>query len=425
MYNDKICVVGLGYVGLPLAVEFSKHFQVIGYDINSKRVEELRNNIDVTKELDETELKKAQHLKYTTDINDARDCNVYIVTVPTPVDQSNIPDLTPLQMASKDVGKVLRSNDIVIYESTVYPGATEEYCVPILEDISGLTFNKNFYVGYSPERINPGDKQNTLVNILKVVSGSNSETLERVDELYKTIIKAGTHKASSIKVAEASKVIENSQRDLNIAFFNELAIIFDKLDINTKEVIDAASTKWNFIRLQPGLVGGHCISVDPYYLTHKAQSNGYHPDVLLSGRKINDGMGQFIADKLVREIIKSNVSLVDARVLIKGFTFKENCPDIRNTRVVDIKQALESVNISVDIYDPLADYDETYEEYGIKLLDECQLKSKQWTSIIVAVAHDSFLKLSKEELASYLVDDRAPIFDVKNIYPSNSKYITL
>ncbi|EGR2525563.1 nucleotide sugar dehydrogenase [Vibrio cholerae] len=425
MCNDKICVVGLGYVGLPLAVEFSKHVSVVGYDINSKRVEELNNNIDITRELDTEELINAGDIKFTNEIKDIKDCNIYIVTVPTPVDQSNIPDLTPLRSASSDVGKMLSRGDIVIYESTVFPGATEECCVPILKAQSGLEFNEDFFVGYSPERINPGDKNNKLTNIKKVVSGSTEETLNKVDKLYLKIIKAGTHRTSSIKVAEASKVIENSQRDLNIAFFNELSIIFDKLNINTKEVIEAASTKWNFIKLQPGLVGGHCISVDPYYLTHKAQSNGYHPDVLLAGRKINDGMGKFIADKLIREIIKRNVSLVDAEVLIKGFTFKENCPDIRNTRIVDIKNSLESMNIKVDIYDPIADHEEVFKEYGIRLLKKGELQFKKWTSVIIAVAHDEFREMSEFSIREYLIDANAPVFDVKSIYPLDRKFVTL
>ncbi|MGF1873703.1 nucleotide sugar dehydrogenase, partial [Photobacterium indicum] len=347
----------------------------------------------------------------------------YIVTVPTPIDSTNQPDLSPLISASKTVGQVLSKNDVVIYESTVYPGATEETCVPELERQSNLIFNKDFFVGYSPERINPGDKVNTLTKIQKVVSGSTPETLELVNDLYLSIIDAGTYKASSIKVAEAAKVIENSQRDLNIAFFNELAIIFDKLNINTKEVIEAAATKWNFIKLQPGLVGGHCISVDPYYLAHKAQSFGYHPDVLLSGRKINDGMGNFIAEKLVREMIKNNISLVDASILIMGVTFKENCPDIRNTRILDIKNALEGLNIKVDIYDPIASKEEVFNEYGIKLIDNTN--HKKWNSVIIAVAHDEFKTLAQDDVSNLLLQDNAPVFDVKSMFDIERNYLTL
>lgn len=421
--NNKICVIGLGYVGLPLAVEFAKIYDVIGFDINSQRVNELKNNIDNTLEVESSALKEAKNLVFTSNQSDIASCSIYIVTVPTPIDDVNRPNLNPLISASETVGKVLSKNDVVIYESTVYPGATEETCIPVLEEQSGLVFNKDFFVGYSPERINPGDKVNTLTNIKKVVSGSNAETLELVNDLYLSIIKAGTHKASSIKVAEAAKVIENSQRDLNIAFFNELAIIFDKLSINTKEVIEAASTKWNFIKLQPGLVGGHCISVDPYYLTHKAESFGYHPDVLLAGRKINDGMGDFIAGKLIREMIKNNISLVDARILIMGITFKENCPDIRNTRIVDIKYALESLNIKVDVYDPVARKEEVYAEYGIELLSD--LNGGKWSSVVVAVAHNEFKTLDEVSIENMLSDPNAPIFDVKSMYPTKRKYLSL
>lgn len=421
--NNNICVIGLGYVGLPLAVEFAKGNNVIGFDINKGRIEELSKGLDSTLEVESESLKNAVNLTYTSDVCDISSCNVYIVTVPTPIDEFNNPNLNPLISASNIVGEVLSLNDVVIYESTVYPGATEESCIPVLEKISGMKFNEDFFVGYSPERINPGDKINTLTKIKKVVSGSNEKTLNFVDELYRSIIDAGTYRASSIKVAEAAKVIENSQRDLNIAFFNELAIIFDKLNINTKEVIEAASTKWNFIKLFPGLVGGHCISVDPYYLTHKAQSFGYHPDVLLAGRKINDGMGGFIVEKLTRELIRSNINLVDANILVMGMTFKENCPDIRNTRVVDIKTAFESLNINVDIYDPVANKNEVFEEYGINLIDS--VENKKWTSVVIAVAHDEFKILSTNDIKSLLHDDRAPVFDVKSMYPSARKYLTL
>lgn len=421
--NNNICVIGLGYVGLPLAVEFAKGNNVIGFDINKERIEELSKGLDSTLEVESESLKNAVNLTYTSDVCDISSCNVYIVTVPTPIDEFNNPNLNPLISASNIVGEVLSLNDVVIYESTVYPGATEESCIPVLEKMSGMKFNEDFFVGYSPERINPGDKINTLTKIKKVVSGSNEKTLNFVDELYLSIIDAGTYRASSIKVAEAAKVIENSQRDLNIAFFNELAIIFDKLNINTKEVIEAASTKWNFIKLFPGLVGGHCISVDPYYLTHKAQSFGYHPDVLLAGRKINDGMGGFIVEKLTRELIRSNINLVDANILVMGMTFKENCPDIRNTRVIDIKNAFESLNINVDIYDPVANKHEVFEEYGINLIDS--VENKKWTSVVIAVAHDEFKVLSTNDIKSLLHDDRAPVFDVKSMYPSARKYLTL
>ncbi|WP_038175369.1 nucleotide sugar dehydrogenase [Vibrio pacinii] len=421
--NNKICVIGLGYVGLPLAVEFAKNNEVIGFDINKNRVEELINHHDSTLEVESEILKGSSNLTYTSDPSELSCCNVYIVTVPTPIDEFNTPNLNPLISASKTVGSVLSEGDVVIYESTVYPGATEETCVPLLESRSRLKYNEGFFVGYSPERINPGDKINTLTKIKKIVSGSDSKTLDFVDNLYLSIISAGTYRASSIKVAEAAKVIENSQRDLNIAFFNELAIIFDKLNINTKEVIEAASTKWNFVKLFPGLVGGHCISVDPYYLTHKAQAFGYHPDVLLSGRKINDGMGSFIVEKLTRELIRANISLVNSSVLIMGITFKENCPDIRNTRVVDIKKSLESLNISVDVYDPVANKKEVKEEYGIDLIDS--IESKKWTSAIVAVAHDHFKNMDSEFIEALLLDTNAPVFDVKSMYPSERNYLTL
>ncbi|MEZ8371112.1 Vi polysaccharide biosynthesis protein VipA/TviB [Vibrio splendidus] len=421
--NNNICIIGLGYVGLPLAVEFAKENNVIGYDINSDRIAELKKGIDSTLEVEANSLEKAVNLTYTSDVSDISSCNVYIVTVPTPIDEFNNPNLNPLVSASKTVGRVLSQNDVVIYESTVYPGATEETCIPLLEEKSGMIFNEDFFVGYSPERINPGDKVNTLTKIKKVVSGSNEKTLNFVDNLYLGIIDAGTYRASSIKVAEAAKVIENSQRDLNIAFFNELAIIFDKLNINTKEVIEAASTKWNFIKLFPGLVGGHCISVDPYYLTHKAQSFGYHPDVLLAGRKINDGMGGFIVEKLTREMIRSNISLVDANVLVMGMTFKENCPDIRNTRVIDIKNSFESLNVNVDIYDPVANKNEVFDEYGISLIDS--VDGKKWTSVVIAVAHDEFKALSYNDIEKLLTDSKAPVFDVKSMYSSERKYLTL
>lgn len=398
--SKKIAIIGLGYVGLPLAVEFAHKYRVVGFDISRSRVTELNEGHDKTLEI-ETELLKnvlakdkslqsvAKGLVITSDIETLSDCNVYIVTVPTPIDKHKTPDLTPLLKASETVGKILQKGDIVIYESTVYPGCTEEDCVPVLEKSSGLTYNVDFFCGYSPERINPGDKVNTLTTIKKVTSGSTPEIADTVDELYKSIIQAGTYKAPSLKVAEASKAIENAQRDVNISFVNELALIFDRMGIDTNDVLEAAGSKWNFLKYKPGLVGGHCIGVDPYYLAHKAESLGYHPQVILSGRRVNDNMGMFIANKVIKLLIKKEHVIKGARVLILGITFKENCPDIRNTRVIDIHQELNQFGVLVDVYDPWAIAENVKEEYGIELLETMDLSDYQ--AVIVAVGHKEFL----------------------------------
>src|SRR5574344_1475120 len=366
IFNSKIAVIGLGYVGLPLAHAFSEKYEVVGFDISKWRIDELSSGYDRTLELSKEQVNEAikNGMKFSLDINDIKDCNIYIVTVPTPIDKNKRPDLTPLIKASETVGKVLKKGDIVIYESTVYPGATEEECVPVLEKFSGLKFNRDFFCGYSPERINPGDKEHTLTKILKITSGSTPLTAKKVDELYKSIIKAGTHLASSIKVAEAAKVIENTQRDVNIALINELAMIFDLMDINTQDVIEAAATKWNFIKLFPGLVGGHCIGVDPYYLTHKAQAVGYNPEVILSGRRINDNMGIYVANKVIKLMIQKNKKIKHSRILILGITFKENCPDIRNSRVIDVIKELREFGCGIDVYDPWADAEAVKHEYN-------------------------------------------------------------
>jgi len=366
----KICLIGLGYVGLPLAVEFGKKRHVIGFDLNEHRINELKNNIDSTLKVSTQELKEAVHLSYTTSLQDIRDCEIFIITVPTPIDKHKKPDLTPLKNASKSIGSILKKGDIVIYESTVYPGATEEVCVPIIEKESGLIFNKDFYCGYSPERINPGDKEHRLINIKKVTSGSTSKVSNEVDKLYKEIIVAGTYQAESIKVAEAAKVIENTQRDVNIALVNELALIFNKLGIDTESVLKAASTKWNFLPFRPGLVGGHCIGVDPYYLTYKALEVGYNPEMILAGRRLNDGMGTYVADQVTKLMTSKRIHVVGANVLIMGLAFKENCPDLRNTRVVDLVREFESFNCNVDVYDPWVDKEESVQEYNIKLSNQ-------------------------------------------------------
>lgn len=393
---QKIAVIGLGYVGLPLAVEFSKHYPVVGFDINERRIKELQSGHDHTLEIEDADLKSvvqtatsnANGLYCSNKLDDMKGCNYYIVTVPTPVDKNNRPDLTPLYKASETVGKVLKKGDTVIYESTVYPGVTEDECVPVLERVSGLKFNVDFFCGYSPERINPGDKQHTVTKIKKVTSGSTPEVAENVDQLYRSIIVAGTHKASSIKVAEAAKVIENAQRDINIAFVNELAKIFNKLDIDTHEVLEASATKWNFLPFKPGLVGGHCIGVDPYYLAQKAQEAGYHPEIILAGRRLNDGMGSYIANEIVRMMIKNNVTVKGANVLLLGITFKENCPDVRNTRVVDIIRELKSYDVNVTIYDPWANPGEVAHEYGIATVTE--MPEEQFDGVVLAVAHKEF-----------------------------------
>ena len=390
----KIAIIGLGYVGLPLAVEFGKQFSTIGFDINQSRLDELKAGHDGTLETDDDEMASATLLQFTSNTADLSDCQIYIVTVPTPIDSSNRPDLTPLLKASECVASVLSAGDVVIYESTVYPGTTEEDCVPVLEEGSGLKFNQDFYCGYSPERINPGDKERRLTTILKITSGSTPEISEFVDKLYLAILKAGTYKAESIKVAEAAKVIENTQRDVNIAIINELALIFNKLDIDTEAVLKAAGSKWNFLPFRPGLVGGHCIGVDPYYLAHKAESVGYHPDVIMAARRLNDGMGVYVASQLVKAMLNKSIQVRGSRVLIMGLTFKENCPDLRNTRVVDIFRELKNYNIDVDVYDPWCSADEVKKEYNIDIIQTPKID--EYDGIILAVAHDQFAAMGEE-----------------------------
>lgn len=422
MKNKKIAVIGQGYVGLPLAIEFAKHFKVVGFDINEARILELQKGEDSTLEANIDDLQmvieaqkngSSNGIEFSFDENDLDSCNIIIVTVPTPIDQFNAPDLSPLRNASLMVGKHLNIEDVVIYESTVYPGCTEEECVPQLEKSSGLTFNKDFFCGYSPERINPGDKVNTLTKIVKVTSGSTPQTADEVDDLYNVIIEAGTHKAPNMKVAEASKAIENAQRDLNISFVNELALIFDRVGIDTHDVLKAAGTKWNFLKYQPGLVGGHCIGVDPYYLAHKAEALGYHPQVILSGRRVNDNMGMFVANKVVKLMIGKGHVIKGADILILGVTFKENCPDIRNTRVVDIVDELKGFECNVDIYDPWADKSEVMEEYSLEISNE--LPDKKYGAVILAVSHEEFLRLDMESLK----DDKAIVFDTKGVLDIN------
>lgn len=413
MNEKRIAIIGLGYVGLPLAVEFGYKYNVLGFDIDSKRVAELTRGVDRTLEADLSRMKRAVKGSATTGLqfsnvtNDLKTCNIYIVTVPTPIDQFNAPDLRPLLNASKIIGSVLKRNDIVIYESTVYPGCTEEDCVPVLENSSGLKFNIDFFCGYSPERINPGDKINTLIKIKKVTSGSTPQIAQIVDNLYQSIIEAGTFKAASIKVAEASKAIENAQRDVNISFVNELALIFDRIGIDTHDVIEAAGTKWNFLKYKPGLVGGHCIGVDPYYLAHKAESLGYHPQVILSGRRVNDNMGMFVANKVIKLMIKKGHRIDGSRVLILGITFKENCPDIRNSRVIDIYKELKQFGLNVEVFDPHADKDEVQQEYKVSLISRI---SEKYDAIILAVSHDEFALLDYEGLKN---GDKAIIYDTK------------
>jgi UDP-N-acetyl-D-galactosamine dehydrogenase len=410
-----IAILGLGYVGLPLAVEFGKQRATLGFDINAKRVADLQSGQDHTLECNPAELKEAHHLRYSHQIEDLKDAQIYIVTVPTPVDQANRPDMTPLVKASETVGKVLKVGDVVIYESTVYPGATEEVCVPVLEKFSGLKFNVDFFCGYSPERINPGDKEHRLPTIKKVTSGSTAAVAEEVDQLYQQIITAGTHKASSIKVAEAAKVIENTQRDVNIALMNELSLIFHKLNIDTLEVLQAAGTKWNFLPFRPGLVGGHCIGVDPYYLTHKAQEVGYHPEVILAGRRINDRMASHVADETVKLMLRKNLPVLGSKVLVLGLTFKENCPDVRNTKVVSIVKALQGYNTQVDVYDPWIDVAEAEHEYGLKCLTSAPAPG-QYAAIILAVGHHQFTTLGEHGIKA-LGQPNAVLYDVKSILP--------
>lgn len=411
--NAKLAVIGLGYVGLPLAAEFGKKRPVIGFDINKHRIEELKSGTDSTLEVSAGELRLSGHLSFSCDRQDLQDCTIYIVTVPTPIDKYLRPDLTPLIKASETVGSVLKAGDIVIYESTVYPGCTEEDCVPVLEKISGLKFNQDFFVGYSPERINPGDKQHRLTTIKKVTSGSTPEVADLVDQLYREIIEAGTHKASSIKVAEAAKVIENTQRDVNIALMNELSLIFHKLGLDTLEVLEAAGTKWNFLPFRPGLVGGHCIGVDPYYLTHKAQEVGYHPEVILAGRRINDSMGSHIVDETIKLMLRKGIDVIGSRILVLGLSFKENCPDVRNTKVVDIIASLRSYNAQVDIYDPWIDVDEAEAEYGISCLRVAPPHGT-YAAVILAVGHSQFIDLGADGIAAF-TQEKSIIFDVKGI----------
>ena len=412
--KNKIAIIGLGYVGLPLAHAFSKKYEVVGFDIAQWRIDELTNGIDRTLELSETQVKEAlaNNMTFTRDLKDITDCNIYIVTVPTPIDKNKRPDLTPLVKASQTVGKVLQKDDIVIFESTVYPGATEEECVPELEKFSNLKFNQDFFCGYSPERINPGDKKHTVTKILKVTSGSTPQIGKKVDALYASIITAGTHLAPTIKVAEAAKVIENSQRDINIAFVNELAIIFNKLGIDTNAVLTAAGTKWNFLPFKPGLVGGHCIGVDPYYLTHKAQQIGYNPEIILAGRRLNDNMGIYVANQVIKLMIKKGHKIEGSKVLVLGITFKENCPDIRNSRVIDVIKELQEFGCNVDVYDPWADATEVKKEYNIELIENESLKLEHYDAVILAVAHKEFKQLNSQLSTT---NSQSVKFDIKSV----------
>ena len=428
MSDKKIAIIGLGYVGLPLAVAFASQYKVTGFDINPKRINELRQGKDETLEVEEDLLKSVlvndfnkKGLSLTNQLDDIADAQIYIVTVPTPIDKHKIPDLTPLYKASESVGKVLKKGDIVIYESTVFPGATEEECIPILEKQSGLTFNKDFFAGYSPERINPGDKERTVTKILKVTSGSTPEIAEEIDQLYKSIITAGTHKASSIKVAEAAKVIENAQRDINIAFVNELSKIFRLMNIDTIEVLEAAGTKWNFLPFRPGLVGGHCIGIDPYYLAHKAKEYDYNPEIILAGRRMNDSMGQFVAQETVKAMLKKDLNVKGANVLVLGITFKENCPDIRNSRAIDVVRELQDYQMNVDVYDPWASPEEVKDEYGLDLITDIDSSGKKYNAVLAVVAHNEFKDM---DLKKY-TNKNALIYDVKAIYPKKMSDLRL
>lgn len=418
----KIAVIGLGYVGLPLAAAFGEKREVVGFDINSTRIAELKNGVDLTRELSREELSASTELSFTDSLEALRECQIFIVTVPTPIDEYKTPDLTPLVKASESVGKVLKKGDIVIYESTVYPGATEEVCVPILEKVSGLMFNQDFYAGYSPERINPGDKEHRVTSIKKVTSGSTPAIADEIDELYADIISAGTHKASSIKVAEAAKVIENTQRDVNIALMNELSMIFARIGIDTHEVLAAAGTKWNFLPFKPGLVGGHCIGVDPYYLTHKAQAVGYHPEMILAGRRVNDNMGAYAASELIKTMIKAGQTISGARVLIMGLTFKENCPDLRNTRVVDVVEELSEFGCKVDVADCWADNKEAEHEYGLTLIDNPE--AGQFDAVILAVPHREYTEMSEANFRD-LLRPNGVLFDLKGILPLGASDLRL
>lgn len=428
MTDKKIAIIGLGYVGLPLAVAFASKYKVVGFDINRKRIDELKQGKDYTLEVEDELLQSVlvndfdkKGLSLTHRLEEVSDAQIYVVTVPTPINKNKTPDLTPLYKASESVGKILKKDDIVIYESTVFPGATEDECVPILEKHSGLKFNKDFYVGYSPERINPGDKERTVTKILKVTSGSTPEIAEEIDQLYKSVITAGTYKASSIKVAEAAKVIENAQRDINIAFVNELSKIFRLMKIDTVEVLEAAGTKWNFLPFRPGLVGGHCIGIDPYYLAFKAQEYDYNPEIILSGRRMNDSMGQFVAQETVKAMLKKGLHIKNANVLVLGITFKENCPDIRNSRAIDVIRELEEYQINVDVYDPWATNEEVKQEYGIDLISQLDNNNKKYEAILAVVAHDQFKKM---DLKKYLVSNGL-VYDVKAIYPKEMSDLRL
>ena len=418
----KVGVIGLGYVGLPLAIEFGKKYQTLGFDVSEKRISELLAGHDSTLEVSDKELASTLLINYSNDAEDLKSCNIFIVTVPTPIDKHKQPDLTLLINASRMLGKVIDTGDIVVYESTVYPGATEEECIPVVEEVSGLKFNKDFFAGYSPERINPGDKEHRVTNILKVTSGSTPEIAEKIDQLYKSIITAGTHKASSIKVAEAAKVIENTQRDVNIALINELSIIFNKLNIDTLEVLEAAGTKWNFLPFRPGLVGGHCIGVDPYYLTHKAQSVGYHPEIILAGRRLNDGMAKYVVSELVKKMLKKRIQVDGANVLVLGLTFKENCPDLRNTKVVDVISELEEYSVNVDVFDPWCSNEQADHEYGLSLIKE--LKNNYYDAVLIAVGHKEFKAMGAEKIHS-LGKEHHVLYDLKYILPKNNVDIRL
>ena len=420
--DSQIAIIGLGYVGLPLAVEFGKHYATLGFDINQTRISELQRGEDHTLEVSSEELSEATKLSYSADINDLRRANVFIVTVPTPIDEHRQPDLTPLVKASETLGKVIKAGDVVIYESTVYPGATEEDCIPVIERVSGLKYNVDFFAGYSPERINPGDKEHRVTTIKKVTSGSTPDIAEFVDSLYRSIITAGTYKASSIRVAEAAKVIENTQRDLNIALINELAVIFNKLGIDTEEVLLAAGTKWNFLPFRPGLVGGHCIGVDPYYLTHKAQAIGYHPEVILAGRRINDSMGRYVVSELVKAMIKRRIHVAGAKVLVMGLTFKENCPDIRNTKVVDILAELKEYGVQADVFDPWVNSEEAQHEYGITPLSTPEQGS--YDAVILAVGHKEFRTLGAEGIRALMKPDSI-LYDLKYVLDSRDSDLRL
>ena len=408
----KIAIIGLGYVGLPLAVEFGKKVPVMGFDIHQKRIDELQSGQDHTLEVSPKELKQATHLSYTTNLQQLADCNFFIVTVPTPIDEFKQPDLTPLVKASESIARVLKKGDVVVYESTVYPGATEEVCIPVLEKNSGLKFNQDFYAGYSPERINPGDKLHRVTNILKITSGSTPAVADYVDQVYNLVIEAGTHKAASIKVAEAAKVIENTQRDVNIALINELALIFNKMGIDTEAVLQAAGTKWNFLPFRPGLVGGHCIGVDPYYLTHKAQAIGYNPEIILAGRRLNDGMGAYVVTQLVKAMLKKRIQVEDAKVLILGLSFKENCPDIRNTRIIDIVNELKEYHTQIDVYDPWVDAAEAEHEYGISPISN--LENGKYDAVILAVAHQQFKVMGADAIRALGKADHV-LYDLKYV----------